>query len=153
VLESWNYGRWIAYWLPRTLMFALLFATVWLNRPHSLLPTNAAERLIWALWGGLFVSLAAANMVLVAADLPIHLSYAISAVLGGFCFFVLGSHLWGGCYALGAAFFAAAPWLAQSPRGAPLADGLLWGVALCVLGAHYWPRSAPPSHAADGGIR
>lgn len=139
-LEALSYPPIISYWTPRVLMFASLFAIFWLNRPHSLLPTNSAERLIWALWSGLFVSLASVNLVLATAGVPTELSYAISAVLGGFCFLILGSHLWGGCYAIGAAFFLAAPWLAQFPRWAPLGDGLLWFIALLVLGLHYWPK-------------
>jgi hypothetical protein len=74
--------------------------------------------------------------------LPHHHSYALSAMFGGFCFFVIGSHLWGGCYALGGLFFAAAPWIAMSPRTAPLWDGLLWCLALCTLGVHYRNRRA-----------
>lgn len=142
-LESLPVSRLVSYWIPRTLMFLLLFVTLWVNRPHTLLPTNSAERLIWALWGALFTSLISANVFLLATGLPNHYSYAISAILGGFCFFLLGSHLWGGCYVIGGTFFVAAPWIATLPRAAPLCDGLLWCLALCALGAHYWPR--PPT--------
>lgn len=141
-LETLDLGRFVAYWIPKSLMFLALFALLAFYRRHALLPANAAERLVWALWGALFCGLASSSLFVWSTGIPSHYSYALSAMFGGFCFFVIGSHLWGGCYALGGLFFLAAPWIAIYPRAAPLCDGLLWCVALGALGFHYRPGSA-----------
>lgn len=141
-LHSIGYGPLLAHWLPRVMMVLLLFATLYYNRPHSIWPTNAAERLIWVVWGGFFLGLLAINVILASLRLPAHLSYAFSMLLGGLCFFVLGSHLWGGCYVIGLAFLAAAPLLAHAPDVAPLIDGLMWFAAITSVGVHYWPQRA-----------
>jgi serine/threonine protein kinase len=149
-LDSQPVSRLVSYWIPKSLMFLMLLLTLAYYRRHALLPANAAERLVWALWGALFSGLVSASIFVWAAGIPHHHSFALSAMFGGFCFFVIGSHLWGGCYALGGLFFAAAPWLAMYPRAAAIGDGLLWCGALCTLGVHYWPRPAtcqtPPLH-------
>lgn len=144
-LHSLGYGLWIAHLVPRAIMLVLLFATLYYNRPHSIWPTNSAERLIWEVWGGFFISLLAVNVILTTLRLPAHLSYALSAILGGLCFFVLGSHLWGGCYVLGLIFLTAAPILAHAPHAAPLVDGVLWFGAITSIGVHYWPSRTPPA--------
>jgi serine/threonine protein kinase len=141
-LDTLSTNRLVSYWIPKTLMFSSLLLTLAAYRRRALLPANSAERLVWALWGALFSGLISASVFVWAMGLPHHHSYALSAMFGGFCFFVIGSHLWGGCYALGGLFFAAAPWIAMSPRTAPLWDGLLWCLALCTLGVHYRNRRA-----------
>ncbi len=144
-LDTQPVSRVVSYWLPKTLMFVLLCLTLAGYRRHALLPANAAERLLWALWAALFSGLVSASLLVWVTGMPQHYSYSLSAMFGGFCFFVVGSHLWGGCYAIGGLFFAAAPWIALYPRAAPLWDGLLWCVALCALGLHYWPRKVSAS--------
>lgn len=137
-LELYEFGPLISYWLPRVGMLVLLAANIAYHRPQSLLPTNAAERLIWALWIGFFLALGTGNLLIVSARLPFQLSYAVSAILGGLCFFVMGVHVWGGCFLIGAVFWLMTPVLALSSRYASLEYGVLWGSAMALLGAHYW---------------
>jgi serine/threonine protein kinase len=144
-LDTLPISRIASYWIPKTLMFVLLCSFLAIYRRHALLPANAAERLVWVMWGALFSGLVSASVFVSATGIPHHYSYALSAMFGGFCFFVLGSHLWGGCYAVGGLFFATAPWIPLFPRAAPLWAGLLWCLALCTLGVHYWPRAISAS--------
>ena len=47
----------VAYFLPRSAMFAALLITLWRFRRHSVLPTNSVERLIWVVWIGYLLAL------------------------------------------------------------------------------------------------
>jgi hypothetical protein len=137
VLEKAAYGPLAAYWLPRTAMFALMFVLFWICRPQSILPTNSAERPIWAAWIGYLLALATTNVVLSLRDAPPHELYAFSSILSGICFFIMGSHIWGGSYAIGLVFLAAAPLLTYFSDVSPILFGILWAVALSVLGVRY----------------
>lgn len=119
-------------------MFALIAANIAWHRPTTLLPTNAAERLIWATWIGFHFGLLAENASVFISGEPRQVTYSVSAILGGVCFFVMGVHVWGGCYVIGGLFFVLAPLLAAFPRYGPLIYGLWWGIAFTLLGAHYW---------------
>lgn len=96
-----GYERWLAVWLPRSAMFLLLFLLLWRSRSQSILPTNAAERPVWAIWIGYLVALCTAWAVLRLEQRPYHELYPLAAVLSGFGFFVMGCHTWGGSYVIG----------------------------------------------------
>jgi serine/threonine protein kinase len=130
-------GPLVAQWVPRAAMFAALLLLLWRFRPQSLLPTSSAERPIWAVWIGYLVALGATTLaVYLRGHSPTEL-YAYAAVLSGMAFFASGSLTWGGSYAIGIVFMAAAPLLACSPRFAVLWFGTLWGAALLAFGLHY----------------
>ncbi len=57
-----------------------------------------------------------------------------TALFTGMAFFILGSSFWGGMYAVGAAFFALSLVMLASVRWAVLEFGLLWSLALSVIG-------------------
>ena len=114
---------------------------LWKVRPQTLLPTGSTERPIWAVWIGYLIALGAVNLVLTLRGNDQVELYAFSAILSGFGFFVMGSHIWGGSYAIGCMFWAAAPFVAQHPDTASLAFGTLWGIALVLFGLRYRRQS------------
>ncbi len=147
VLDRWFTDPLVVYWLPRSAMFAAMLVMLWRFRRHSILPTNSAERLIWAVWIGYIVALGAANAVrLVRGGDPQDL-YATFAILSGLGFLVMGGHIWGGGYVVGFAFMLAAPLLAIYTDFAQLAFGVLWAGALWTFGIHYWRRGRTLRHA------
>ena len=132
-----GYERWLAVWLPRSTMFLLLFLVLWRSRSQSILPTNAAERPVWAIWIGYLVALSAAWAVLRLEHHAYQELYPLAAILSGFGFFVMGCHTWGGSYVIGLAFLAAAPLLTLCGPAAQLLFGLLWAVSLSIFAARW----------------
>ena len=133
-------GPLMRYWIPRSVMFIVLLAMLCYFRPQTLWPTNSAERLIWAVWIGYLFALGTTNVVLVVQGYEATEIYVFSSILSGFGFFVMGGHVWGGSYLIGAAFFVAAPLLAYFENVSSLVFGALWGAALLAIGGHYWLR-------------
>lgn len=131
-------GVLVGYWLPSAAMLAALLVILWRARPHSLLPTSTAERLVWAVWVGYLLARAATSLLWQLQGRPYTEVYAFSAVLNGLAFFAMGSHFWGGCYAIGLAFFSAAPLLARLAESAALWLGTLWFLALLAVAWRYW---------------
>jgi serine/threonine protein kinase len=140
----------IVYWLPRGVMYAALLVMLWRFRQQSMLPTNSAERLIWAVWIGYVLALGAANSVRLVLGGDQRQSYATFAVLAGLGFMVMGAHVWGGGYLVGLVFMIAAPLLAVHMDYAALAFGALWAGALWTFGLYYWRcgRAAQPADTA-----
>jgi hypothetical protein len=135
-------------WMIGTVQFACVgIAFLW-YRPGRLLPTSAAERQLWSIWGGYLLAFAttavislqtvdteALKRLLAGLDPGGQLSlYPYSAVLAGLAFFVMGSNYWGGCYLIGLAFLGLAVLMPFDLAVAPLEFGVLWGIALTVLG-------------------
>ena len=140
VLErTWDNSL-LVYWLPRTVMFAVLFLMLWRFRPHSVLPTNSAERLIWVVWIGYLLAVGVANVALSALENDSRALYAVRSILSGFGFLIMGGHVWGGGYLVGLVFMIAAPIMALYVDFASLAFGILWAAALLSFGLHYWRR-------------
>jgi hypothetical protein len=137
LFERAQYGPLLTYWIPRTVMFAALLIVLRWFRPHSILPTNAAERLVWVVWVGYVLCLGAVNAVRAVFRHPVSESYASFAILAGMGFLIMGGHVWGGAYVVGLAFLMAAPFLAMNAPLAPLAFGALWAAALMTFGWHY----------------
>lgn len=140
VLEALWHAPLVAYFLPRSAMFAALLIMFWRFRRYSILPTKAAERLIWVVWTGYLLALGATNVARSVFGHDQRESYASFAVLAGFGFLIMGGHVWGGGYAVGLVFMIAAPILAIYTDVAPLAFGALWAGALLAFGLHYWRR-------------
>jgi hypothetical protein len=133
----WQNGL-LAYFLPRSLMFAALIAMLAQFRRYALLPRNAAERLVWVVWIGYVLALGASNAARTVLGHDQRESYASFAVLAGFGFLVMGGHVWSGGYAVGLLFLVSAPILAIYKDMAPLISGSLWAVALLAFGFHYY---------------
>ena len=154
-VERTEFNRLLAYWLPRTAMFVVLLILLWRFRPHSLLPTNFAERLVWVVWIGYLLAIGVVNIVLYVTGQDQRQLFAFASILAGLGFLVMGGQAWGGSYVIGLVFMAAAPILAMVPGVASLTFGALWAAALFAFGLHYWRRGraalavdATPTHSS-----
>jgi serine/threonine-protein kinase len=116
-------------------VMALLFRR---SRPAGVLPKTSAERLMWSIC----LSYVATCVVLGmsyrmvfgnAVELELKLYPALAAVTG-MMFFVFGSSFWGRCHAFGAAFYLLALLMTLNLSLAPIEFGLLWALALTVIG-------------------
>jgi eukaryotic-like serine/threonine-protein kinase len=131
-LESWLFATYVA-------KFGLMGLVFWKNRRQGVMPATTAERQMWSLWAGFLLAcvlMGVVNHQLTPAGAvydprPLYPRFAI---LSGLAFFVLGSSYWGGCYAIGAAFFTAAVLMPASLDAGPVAFGLLWAAALVTVG-------------------
>ena len=116
----------------------LLGVILWRCRPSGLLPTSVAERLMWSVWVGYVAScfvLAVAYRLATGLEIQTELLlYPLLAALTGMAFFVLGSSYWGGCYLIALAFYALALLMNVDARWSPTEFGVLWAVALVVIG-------------------
>jgi hypothetical protein len=135
--------RFVSFWVPRSVVLALVVPLFWRFRPSaSVWPANAVERLIWAVWVGYLLTFLSLFWVMhVLKHDHLHI-YGVATAVGGLAWFAMGGHVWGGCYVIGLAFLLLAPamaLLAGSPWS-PFCFGLLWGAALLVLGRRYWKR-------------
>ena len=81
--------------------------------------------------------------------------YPVSVVLAGMAFFIMGSNYWGGCYAVGGAFFALGMLMPLWLEWSPLIFGGAWAVTLALIGwrlgrigARLKAEAAPPAAAA-----
>jgi serine/threonine protein kinase len=135
----------VAFWIPRIAQFTLLGLVYWRFRPHSILPTSAAERLLWAAWGGYLIAYISMGWVVERLGHDHLSSYGPTAVLAGLAFLVMGSHVWGWCYVIGLGFMAFGPFLVglDNPNLAPFWFGVLWGVALAIIGLRYYRMGQP----------
>ncbi len=151
--------------LPATQLGRLVALGVLLRRyrPAGLMPASAAERQMWAVWGGYVAAclVGAQTYRLVAGwDVRLELNlYPTMSAVTGMAFVVLGASYWGWCYALGAAFYGLAYLMTLDLRWGPLEFGALWASALVVIGLHLRrlgkeqrpPPGAEPS--PPGGLR
>jgi serine/threonine-protein kinase len=117
---------------------SVLALLAWL-RPTGLQAVSAAERLMWSIWIGYALTLFAvgfAHWIVVGAWVPAQefKLYPPIAAVTGMAFFVLGCSYWGWCYAFGLAFHVLALVMALDLRWAPLEFGILWAVALVIIG-------------------
>jgi serine/threonine protein kinase len=143
-----HWPRFVSFWAPRCVLLALVVPLFWRFRPSATVwPTNAVERLIWAVWGGYLLTFLSLFWVMHVLDHDHLHIYGVATAVGGLAWFAMGGHVWGGCYVIGLAFLLLAPamaLLAGSPWS-PFCFGLLWGAALLVLGRRYWKRGQAPS--------
>jgi serine/threonine protein kinase len=129
-----------AIWGPNTVQFILLCVILWHWRPHSLLPTSAAERMIWAVWVGYLIAYWFARLTVDQFGLHHLAAGPLSLLLSGLAFFVMGCHVWGWSYMIGLAFMAAAPLLARyhTSPWTPFWFGVAWGIALLIIGLRFY---------------
>jgi serine/threonine-protein kinase len=132
--------RWL-HWLPRGVEFVLIAAVFWRYRGSTWLPRTAAERELWSIWLGYIIAYEVAVFVCSQLFDPNLLEYSrdalrypITAILSGLALFIMGSNYWGGCYAIGGAFFLLAIVMPFHLRWAPLEFGAMWGVTLGAIG-------------------
>jgi tRNA A-37 threonylcarbamoyl transferase component Bud32 len=141
-----------AFWVPRG-VFLVLFA-IWLWRYRfgaGFFPTNAVERLLWAVWLGYLLAFSSIFWVMRAKGEG-HLGmYGAGMALSGFAWFAMGGSIWGGCYLIGLLYLLAAPLMALYLDGspwAPAAFGLSWAITLLVVGGRYCRLGRTNSNAA-----
>ena len=159
--------------LARCSLFVFLGILFFRNRRSQLLPTSAAERELWTIWIGYFMTyffvvvvvrtLSYLEIIQAGPTSPIKeyfnelLPYPFISLVSGLAFFIMGANYWGRCYAIGLAFFVAAPLMALDMAYSPLIFGFLWGIALMTVGMHLRHQSfhvaaerpgPPPSQAA-----
>ena len=138
--------------LARGLLFAVLGFLFWYHRGSRLLPTSASERELWTIWIGYFATyflvviatygLRFMDVIQPHPDWPAKhyflelLPYPFISIVSGLAFFIMGANYWGRCYAIGTAFFLAAPLMTLDLTYAPMLFGWLWAVILVMLGLH-----------------
>jgi eukaryotic-like serine/threonine-protein kinase len=155
VLLANGVPEWTAFWFPRGMFFALFGLWLWkYGFGSGLLPSNAVERLLWAVWLGYLLAFASIFWV-ARAQGDGHLEmYGAGMALSGLAWFAMGGSFWGGCYVIGLLFMVAAPLMAyrlDSSPWAPAAFGAAWGVTLLVVGGRYrWLGRHEPKSPADG---
>jgi hypothetical protein len=127
--------------LSRILQFTVMGAVFWWYRRHRILPTSMAERQLWAIvFSYLLGSTFFAWVYHLLAEPPPPMGeltlFPGWCILAGVAFFVMGSSYWGRCYVFSVAFFTAAVLIPFDLHFGPLAFGLLWSVALTLIGLH-----------------
>lgn len=142
-LERSDVTVWWAYLPLRLAMFGSLLFQLNRARTYSLLPTNAIERLVWAVWVGYLLAIGATNAVRVILAHAHNEVYPIFAILAGLGFIVMGSPVWRGGYYIGATWLLAAPLIAATLPFASLWIGGLWFLSLLAFGLYY--RNDSPS--------
>jgi serine/threonine-protein kinase len=147
---------WLSFWGPRLVVIGSI-VPLWMKyRPsHSLWPTNAVERGLWAVWIGYILTFSSLFWVMYLMNVD-HLGiYGVMAAASGLAWFAMGGYVWGGCYLIGLGFLVAAPPLAmlQNSHWSPFWFGLLWAVALCTIGERYRRLGQQPSKASDSFAR
>lgn len=137
VLQILRFVGWQAYFLPRVAMFGGLAFCLFYFRRYSIWPINSVERLIWMIWLSYLMALGAVNASRLVMNRPQVELYPVFSAIAGAAFLLMGSQIWRGCYAIGIAFFVLAPVTGQWLHYAPLAFGLMWGIALIALGISF----------------
>jgi serine/threonine-protein kinase len=127
--------------LSRVGQFALMGLVFWYYRRHQLLPTSMPERQLWAVVGSYLLAsglVVAVGRLLSRPGAPVDelTFFPFWSILAGMALWVLGSSYWGRCYAFGVLFFVAALLMPLYLHAAPLVFGLLWAVALTLIGLH-----------------
>jgi hypothetical protein len=140
---TWGGPPYPVAWLVgvRGAQFVLMAAIFLAFRGRAVMPRSAAERQLWAVWGGYLIGCGCA--VLAWRMMGSHGAafdeltlYPYWAVLSATAFMAMGAGYWGRCYALGAGFFVLAVVMPFWLPGAPLLFGLAWAGALTAIGLH-----------------
>ncbi|MEO1525953.1 MAG: serine/threonine-protein kinase [Planctomycetota bacterium] len=137
VLLQLGMPDWIAFWIPRLSMFALIFGVIYRARDGSLSPRSIAERPVWSIWLGYLSALAMVNVLLVQNHVPISAMFPLAAALSGFAFIAMAGHIWGGSAIAGLAFLVLAPITAEFPDFAPLLFGACYLGSIFFISRHY----------------
>jgi hypothetical protein len=141
VLLTAGVAEWPAFWFPRGAFFGLFAVWLWkYGFGGGFLPTNAIERLLWAVWLGYLLAFASIFWVARAHGYG-HLEiYGAGMALSGLAWFAMGGSVWGGCYLIGLLYLLAAPAVAYYLDGSPWAPavfGASWGATLLTVGGRY----------------
>jgi len=120
----------------RTVVF---LALVWWYRGGRLLPSNAAERQLWSVWGGYLIAgicFGLSNRMLSGGEDAAVLMrlYPSISCLTALAFFATGAGFWGWSYAFGAAFALLSLVMVLDIRWAALEIGCLWAAVLIAVG-------------------
>jgi serine/threonine protein kinase len=136
-----------AFWAPRAVLLVLLVPLFLKYRPtRAVWPTNAVERLLWAVWVGYLLTFASLFWVMQVLRHDHLQIYGVVTAVSGLAWFTMGGHVWGGCYLIGGAFLLLAPLIAlrAGDPWSPFYFGALWCAALLVLGHRYWKLGRGP---------
>jgi serine/threonine protein kinase len=137
-------GEWWR-WLPRLSQFVILGLLFYLYRGGRLLPRTGSERQLWTIWAGYIIAYLVTAFIFsymirlhVIDTQDVHharlLRYPVSLVLAGMAFFIMGSNYWGGCYAVGGAYFVLGMLMPLWLEWSPLIFGAAWAVTLAFIG-------------------
>ena len=149
LLMLWDAPR-PAIFAARFLQYAIIGLLFLYHRGNRLMPTTAAERGLWSIWIGYFVTYGLGilatrtinlrGIIARGPEAPSHmmelLPYPFISLVAGLAFFVMGSNYWGRCYLFGVAFWTLAVLMPLRLEWAPLEFGLVWTIALTSLGLH-----------------
>jgi serine/threonine protein kinase len=131
---------WLSYWIPRLTILGSL-VPLWIRyRPsHSLWPTNAVERGLWAVWVGYFLTFSSLFWVMKVMHDDHLKMYGAMLSASGLAWFAMGGYVWGGCYLIGLTFLVLAPFVAMlhGSEWSPFWFGVLWAMALFIIGERY----------------
>ncbi len=136
-LMQLSYPHCMAYWVPRLVMFALIFAIIYRARDGSLSPRSIAERPVWSIWLGYMTALGVINVLWLTGDLDGSALFPLASTLSGFAFVAMAGHIWGGSALTGLGFFAIAPLTAWFPKLAPLMFGSMYLASILAISQHY----------------
>lgn len=148
-LISMDAPRWLIL-MSRTTQFILLGGLFYYNRRRHILPTSSAERELWSIWIGYFLSYPAIILVTrlllgieildpaIAAPARLHeiLPYPFLSLATGLAFFAMGANYWGRCYLIGVSFFTLGALMPLMLELAPLLFGLAWAAGLSAIARH-----------------
>lgn len=137
VLMHLSYPHWVAYWIPRLIMFTLIFGIIYRARDGSLSPRSIAERPVWSIWLGYLSALAVINVLWLTGDIDGSALFPLASALSGFAFVAMAGHIWGGSALAGIAFFLLAPLTAWLPSLAPLMFGGMYLISVLAISQHY----------------
>jgi predicted Ser/Thr protein kinase len=136
-LDQMQLSFWEAFWIPRVLMMAAIFAAIYHAREGLLLPRSVAERPVWSIWLGYLATLAVMNVLSAIAGIEHASLFPIASALSGFGFIAMSGHVWGGSALFGLAFFVVAVLTTIFVAQAPLLFGTMWLISLLSLAGHY----------------
>lgn len=126
----------------RIVQFSLMAFVLWKYRHDWAGSLRSAGRQMGTIWLGFLI----ACHVVVGATFTVqwlqtqrvHFEvldvYPYLAAVSGLTLFITGSNYWGAGYVFGLAFFGMALLMPLWPLAAPLGFGLLWGIALLIIG-------------------
>ncbi|MCA9136909.1 MAG: serine/threonine protein kinase [Planctomycetales bacterium] len=137
VLSRMNFQPYIAFWIPRLSMFALIIGTIYRARDGSLSPRSIAERPVWSIWLGYLSALAVVNVLLAYYQIDHRLLFPFASALSGFAFIAMAGHIWGGSALAGVAFFVVAIVMPMDLTIAPLLFGTMYLISIIAISQHY----------------
>ena len=142
LLDVADFPHWAAFWMPRVVMMATIFAAIYHAREGAILPRSVAERPVWSIWLGYLATLTVMNLLyLIDGNESISL-FPVAAALSGFGFIAMSGHVWGGSALFGLAFLVVSLLTTVFVTEAPLLFGAMWLVSLLALARHYRRKRA-----------